>query len=63
MYQNIMFGTSSFYFISLFMKILFSFPVIIMPFLLRMKHIDSFFLKKLFYFSQFSCLRVDDITM
>ena len=63
MYQNVMFGTSSFYFISLFMKILFSFPVIIMPFLLRMKHIDSFFLKKLFYFSQFSCLRVDDITM
>lgn len=28
-----------------------------------MKHIDNFFLKKLFYFSQFSCLRVDDITM
>ena len=34
-----------------------------MPFLLRMKHIDNFFLKKLFYFSQFSCLGVDDITM
>lgn len=48
MYQNIMFGTSSFYFISLFMKILFSFPVIIMPFLLRMKHIDNFFLKNYF---------------
>lgn len=63
MYQNVMFGTSSFYFISLFMKILFSFPTFIMPFLFRMKHIDNFFLKKLFYFSQFSCLRVDDITM
>lgn len=30
-------------FISLFMKILFSFPVIIMPFLLRMKHIDNLY--------------------
>ncbi len=43
MYQNVMFGTSSLYFISLFMKILFSFPVIIMPFLLRMKHIDNLY--------------------
>lgn len=48
MYQNVMFGTSSFYFISLFMKILFSFPTFIMPFLLRMKQIDSFFLKNYF---------------
>lgn len=48
MYQNFLFGTSSFYFISLFMKILFSFPTFIMPFLLRMKQIDSFFLKNYF---------------
>lgn len=45
MYQNVMFGTSSFYYNSFW---IFSFPVIIMPFLLRMKQIDSFFLKNYF---------------